>query len=83
MRTSVVFFRASSRSASFSSHVPEGHVFGVPANARPGVGFRSIRDRAAILGGTVRWLSPGSSGTTVELEVPCGPREASEPPRAR
>jgi PAS domain S-box-containing protein len=43
---------------------------GMPAGARSGVGLRSIRDRAAILGGTVRWIAPAAGGTTVELEVP-------------
>jgi signal transduction histidine kinase len=43
---------------------------GIDPDGRPGVGLRSVRERAAELGGTAR-IGPGSeAGTLVEVSVP-------------
>lgn len=38
-------------------------------------GVRSMRERARMLGGEVRWISKAKSGTTVEIAVPLGKKE--------
>jgi PAS domain S-box-containing protein len=43
---------------------------GMPETVSIGVGLRSMRDRAAILGGEVSWTCPSEGGTRVVLEVP-------------
>ena len=49
--------------------VDDGH--GVAAGAAPGVGLRSMRERAAELGGRVE-LAPGpSGGLAVNVRLPC------------
>jgi signal transduction histidine kinase len=45
---------------------------GIAPGDRPGVGLRTMRERAAELGGTAR-IGPGSGGgTEVEVTVPAG-----------
>jgi two-component system, NarL family, sensor kinase len=41
---------------------------GLPSPARPGVGLRSMRERAADVGGRVDWATDG--GTVVRVSVP-------------
>jgi signal transduction histidine kinase len=49
--------------------VDDGH--GLASDPAPGVGLRSIRERAAELGGRVE-LAPGpSGGLAIEVRLPC------------
>lgn len=43
---------------------------GVPERFRPGVGMRSMRERAEELGGHVEWASQEGGGTIVAAEIP-------------
>lgn len=52
---------------------------GLPAHVQPGVGLRSMRDRAEELGGTCRLLPATGGGTVVRAELPLP--AGSEPAR--
>jgi signal transduction histidine kinase len=44
---------------------------GIEANApRRGIGLVAMRERAQLLGGTIRWLARETGGTIVRLEIP-------------
>ena len=47
---------------------------GVPADAVPGVGSASMRERAAELGGTLDVTTTPGGGTTVRARLPLGAR---------
>jgi signal transduction histidine kinase len=49
--------------------VDDGH--GVAAGAAPGVGLRSMRERAAELGGRVEFAPGPSGGLAVDVRLPC------------
>jgi two-component system sensor histidine kinase DegS len=40
-------------------------------------GVRSMKERARMLGGTVRWVSKPRTGTTVEISIPLAAKEKS------
>ncbi len=42
------------------------------ADPAAGTGLRGLEDRVAVLGGTMRVISPAGCGTTIVAEVPCG-----------
>jgi signal transduction histidine kinase len=50
----------------------DGH--GVPADAVPGVGSTSMRERAGEIGGTLEVTSAHGAGTTVRARLPLAPR---------
>ncbi|MWC00022.1 sensor histidine kinase, partial [Agromyces seonyuensis] len=54
---------------------------GMPSVVTPGLGLRSIRERAAELGGRVRLTRPPGGGTLVRVELPLAP--ASQSPASR
>ncbi len=45
---------------------------GLASGTREGMGFRNMRGRAAVLGGTLSVLAKPGGGTTVRAELPCG-----------
>ena len=47
---------------------------GVPADAVPGVGSTSMRERAAEIGGTLDVVSAPGAGTTVRARLPLAAR---------
>ena len=49
--------------------VDDGH--GLASDATPGVGLRSMRERAAELGGRVELASAPSGGLAVDVRLPC------------
>jgi signal transduction histidine kinase len=53
----------------------DGH--GLAADAAPGVGLRSIRERAAELGGRVELSTSPSGGLTVDVRLPCVTAQAT------
>ena len=49
----------------------EDHGSGIPASsARRGLGIVAMRERAALVGGTIEFLRPSAGGTLVQLRVP-------------
>ncbi|MGH3912127.1 MAG: sensor histidine kinase, partial [Pseudonocardiaceae bacterium] len=48
---------------------------GIASSARAGVGLRSMRERAAELGGNCRIGAAPGGGTSVCLELPLGPAQ--------
>lgn len=47
-------------------------------DAEPGYGIQGMRERALLIGGELRFVSPAGGGLAVELEVPLGRREEDE-----
>jgi signal transduction histidine kinase len=51
-----------------------------PDTARRGLGLVAMRERAAIVGGTLQFLRPSHGGTLVRLRVPLGPEPRNREP---
>jgi len=49
--------------------VDDGH--GLASDATPGVGLRSMRERAAELGGRVELASGPDGGLAIDVRLPC------------
>jgi signal transduction histidine kinase len=61
----------------------EDHGLGIDPNfPRRGLGMVGMRERAALIGGTIDFLRPPSGGTLVRLVIPLGPPLAEAPPHA-
>jgi signal transduction histidine kinase len=55
----------------------EDHGSGLATSrVRPGIGMVAMRERAELLGGTIRFERPSEGGTRVLIDIPREPRES-------
>jgi signal transduction histidine kinase len=56
----------------------EDHGKGLPAAPKRGLGIVTMRERAALIGGTIDFLTPAGGGTVIRLRVPVEQRDADD-----
>jgi signal transduction histidine kinase len=73
-----VRLRHDSRTGGLVELEVEDHGKGLLASPRRGLGIVTMRERAALIGGTIEFLTPAAGGTLIRLRVPIEQRDADD-----